>query len=119
MSETATLTFGANISGNNVQSGFLGPTTVVLPNSPNEHYVTTTASGLTLLLVPQLPVPAQYCRIVPPTSSSVNKWIMSAAGDTVGFQISSTLETWVSISVAMTSFNLRASGTENIDVYWY
>ena len=117
--KTATLSFGANVSGDNLQQGNLAPTVIVLANTPLEEYVTTLASGLTLFMIPQLPTPARYVRITPPSASSVSKWFMAAAGDAVGLQISEALETWCSLSTAITSFNIRASVSEQIQVTFY
>lgn len=118
MAKTATIYFSANISGDGLSENVVPPTAPQLTNSPASHATQAISSGPNTIQIPQLPSPAQYLDIVPPSNSAVNKWLM-ASGDTTGVQISSTLQTRIALSTAITSFVLRASGSENVDLFWY
>ena len=118
MSKTATITFAASVSGDTTV-GSVGPISYTVANTSAQHTVTSTVSGNITIVVPQVPAPAQYARIVPPINSALSKWLMATAGDTVGVQISANQEMWLSISPSMTSFIIRSTGVELLEIYFY
>lgn len=121
MSKNAIVTFQANVSGDTTFGG-ISPFSYIMTNSPVFHTsVTMPGPGSITITIPQIPSSAKYVRILPPTNSSVNKWLMSTSGDTVGLQISSTTETWIGLHpTAIQSFILRTdSGPEVIELYFY
>lgn len=117
MSKTSTTYISANVSGDQTSEN-VGPLSNSLTSSPAQHTYITINSGNNTIQIPQLPSPAQYVLLIPPTSSSVNKWLM-ASGDATGCQISSTLQSLVGLSPAITSFVLRASGSETMEIWFF
>lgn len=115
--KVATLYSSANLSGD-VQATLVGPVTFQLVSSPAEQLYVQLQSGQVTIQIPQYPLPAQVADIIPPANSAVNKWIMQS-GDTTGVQISNTLPTRLSLSTSITSFILRASGTEYVTINFY
>ena len=119
MSRSVAVYQQANVSGDNNGENF-GSTSVpivTLANSPAEIMFASLGSGSNTILIPQVPSPAQYVEIIPPSTGG-NKWLMQA-GDTTGLQIANTLPMRVSLSTAITSFILRTSGAEIIEMrFW-
>lgn len=117
MAKTAIISFGVNVSGDGLSQYTAVPTQYTLSNSPVEQYETALSVGNTTIQIPQLPSPSQMVRIVP-TSGSGNIFLMQS-GDTTGVQVSSTIETWLSLSTLITSFIIRATGSFNVWLYFY
>ena len=119
MSRSVAVYMQANVSGDNNGENF-GLTSVpivTLANSPAEVMFASLGSGSNTILIPQLPSPAQYVEVVP-TSTGGNKWLMQA-GDATGLQIHNTLPFRVSLSTAITSFIIRTSGSEVLELrFW-
>lgn len=119
MSKSAIVTFNSNVNGDTTGAS-VGPISYTLTNTPAFHTAVTMPGPANITItIPQLPSPAKFCRFLPPSNSSVNKWLMSTSGDTVGIQINSQLESWISLSTSITQFVLRTDGAETIELYFY
>lgn len=116
MSKTATLYLSANISGDS-QSESIGPLSIVLPNTPAWHIFQNIQSGLTNIPVPQIPNPAKFMLIIPPANSAITKALQSPS-DPIGYAIDPAQPILVSIG-AIASFDIRASGIETLEIWFF
>lgn len=116
MSKTATVYMSANVSGDSVSES-IGPLSQVMTNSPAQHFFQNIQNGNTTIQVPQIPSPPSYVLLIPPSNSANSKWLMSS-GDTVGYQIQTTLPTLVSVG-PISSFVIRGAGAETIEIWFF
>lgn len=116
MSKNATVSISVNISGDSVATN-VGPLPEIIVNTPYQHMQVSILAGNVQVDIPQIPSAAKYMLIIPPTSSSVNKWLMTT-GDTTGYMIDNALPFIASIG-SISFFVIRSSGSETLDVYFF
>jgi hypothetical protein len=98
--------------------GSLATPVTTLGPSPAEHLVTQLNSGFNTLLTPQLPNPAIFMQIIPPSGSGVSMTLMGNTSD-VGVQLNPGLMSQIALSPNQTSVVIKSGGVVAVDLYYY